>query len=680
MIVAPDQSSKKWQPSPDSDLFGNLFVTKNLTFDKRGYLNLSSSPRLLMNESVDADFDEPAAILRSEDYGYFIATHDQCFEMDEDQFLFVRPTQVATAGVPSGDIQTDVCFASGLMVMTQDSDVDYYDPAANTWTDTNISLTATSQSQHPCEKFLSLGAVAIANVNTVLLYTSPLTATPTLLATLTIFADFYVTSLAYFNQNLYIGTMNRFGGKAALYVWNGYGSAAQSVYEVDSNIIYDIEVHSDSVFCFTGTGQVLRFNGTGFTEKVALPSFRMRRPISDETNLNMYHNCLKSKGDLLYVNVSDSQNEDIVLSQPSGIWCYDSRLDIFYHRYTYSNSLNLIDTIATASVVIATDLITVAAAPFTGTEVIYDAVGGTVLGGLTDKKKYYAIFVDATHIRLATTRALALAGTYIDLTGTGNSSQKLISFPNGDYGQFSVGRVQAICPIERIIDESQYGTDVLWGGTVYDRQLGSGGGLCTVSPVLESRAYFVTPKIFSNQIQDTFNLITLKFSPFISDINKIIIKYRLVDDMRDVISPSSTRWRATWTSSTTFTTSEIDFANAVVGDEIEFLRGAASGLCAHITSIPAPVAGVYTVTIDEAFNDYTASDVSVVVFRNWKKWQTITYRDKNDLQGFLSTELGKKAKMIQFKVELRGVGIRIEEFMVDNLYKLSSMKSKSAII
>lgn len=680
MITIPEQTSKKWAPVVGSDVFGNIFQTKNITFDKRGYLGLSGSSRAVMNEAIDADFDEPAVILRSEDYGYFVETHDSAFEVSATQILGVRPTQIVTAGVPSGDTQSDACFASGLMVVTQDNDVDYYDPAANTWTDTNIALTATSQSQHPCEPFLSAGGVAIANVNTVLLYASPLTATPTLLVTLTILSDFYVTSLCYFNQNLYIGTMNRFGGKAALYVWNGYGPAAQQVFEVDSNIIYDVAVHNDSVVLFTGAGQLLRFNGAGFTELGAIPSFYIRRSLADETNINMYHNCLKSRGNLVYINISDRENNTILLNQPEGIWCYDSALDIFYHRYSLSNAMTVIDTVATASVNIATNQITVAAAPVSGTEVLYDAGGGTSIPELMDDKKYYIIKIDATTISLATTRALALAGTAIDLTGTGNNAQKLVSFPNTDFGQFRIGRCEALCMIERIIDLPQYGSDVIWGSTVFERNNSSSAGyLGSISPVVESRGYFITPKIFSTNIEDTFNQVILKFSPLVSDIDKIIIKYRTVDDRRDTIDAITGRWRATWTSTTTFTTTEVEFASAVKGDEIEFLRGAASGMLAHITAISVN-AGTYTVTLDESFADYVTGDASIVVFRNWKKWQTISYGDKHDEKGYLALQLGAKSKMIQFKVELRGVGILIEELMVDNLYKLPSSVSRGGII
>ena len=673
MINIPNTDSKTFSQDNTSDLFGNIATTKNITFDKKGYLRLSNSARANLSSGLDADLDEVAVFVRSQDHGYWCMTHDQPFQIDESKILSVVPTQDVTAGTPAGNLQSDATFSSGLLVATQNTDVDYYDPSANTWTDTNISLTNTTGSQHPIEKFVSLSSVAIADVNTVKLYPSPLTATPTLTVTLTILSDFYITGLAYFNQNLYISTMNRFGGHAFMYVWNGYGTAAQSAYEVDSNIIYDVCVHEDSVVCFTGKGQLLRFNGSGFTQLDALPMFYSNAVLSDETNVNMYHNCLKSNGDVLYVNVSTDSNRQRLTNQPDGCWCWDSSLGFMYHRYSLSNAVVNSETIAFGSYNTTTNEITVVTAPITGTEVIHDAVSATPATPLIDGKKYYVIKVDATHVKLATTKANALAGTAIDITAQPNTNTRLVFFPNTDFGQYlSDSRAVAILPIEREIAYPQYGTDLLWGGTIADYGHSSIDYIGTTTPTVENRGYFITPKTFSTSITDTYNLITLKFSPFLSENDKIIIKYRTVDDRRDEIAVSGTSWKATWTSTTTFTTTEPEFENAEIGDEVEFLSGGGSGICSHITSITGT--STYTVTIDETYDYYVAGAIATFVFRNWKKHATVSYGDTNADQGFISSQLGVTGKFIQLKIELRGVQTQIEGLSIDDKYHLPSTK------
>lgn len=660
MINLPQ--NKRWLQANNSDLFGNISVTKNISFDNEGYLKLSNSSRAAMHSTIDADFDVPASMIYNEAYDFFIQTWDKCFSAN-DSILSAYPTQITDTDVPTGDPEGDVTWSDGKMIVTEDNGARYFTPGGTGWTDTNITLT--DAGQHPVVNFLSLSALAIADVNTVKLYLSPITATPNLITTLTINADFEITGMAYLNQNLYIGTRNKYGGKAFMYVWNGSGSAAQQAYEVDSQIIFSLCVHKGSIVLLTGQGELLRFNGGGFTQLDAFPIFYTDRVLTDYNNVTLYKNIMKSNGDVLYILFTNYENTtNKLLDQPDGVWCYDEKVGL-YHKYSLSNSLVNHQAINTTAVDITTNQITVASPAYpTGTEVYYRN-DSTLIGGLSDDTKYFVIKVDATHIKLAITKANALAGTAIDLTSTGNITQELTFFPNIDFGATLCSLTMSLCVIDRPATNAQYGTDLLWGGEVELRALtGDNGFMGTVSEAVEARGYFITPKIFSDDVTDVFSLFTLKYSPFTSELDKIIIKYRTVDDMRKYINTSN--WRATWTSTTTFTTTQADMADAVAGDEIEILRGAAGGLLAHITEI-VNNSGTYTVTIDETFDQYLTGDVSTFVFRNWTKFAEI---DSTNTLGYLNEKLDAKGKFIQFKVELRGLGVQIEEMKVDNNYLL----------
>ena len=81
-------------------------------------------------------------------------------------------------------------------------------------------------------------------------------------------------------------------------------------------------------------------------------------------------------------------------------------------------------TIATTAVSTTADTITSTNHRYlTGTKLTYGAASGTVLGGLSDATAYYVIRVTDDTFKLASSLANAQAGTAIDLTGTGNSSQ-----------------------------------------------------------------------------------------------------------------------------------------------------------------------------------------------------------------------------------------------------------------
>jgi len=666
MITIPDQQTKRWQQANNSDLLGNVAQTKNITFDLMGYLTLSGSPRAIMDESIDTDFNKPVVILFSSDYGYFVETPESAFQVNQN-ILTARPTEIVTAGVPVGDIQSDAIWFLGLMVVTQGVDVKFYDPVANTWTDTNITLASTSGGQHPMANFLSLPALAVADLNTIKLY-STMSATPTVYgSTLTILSDFYITGMCYFNQNLYIGTRHIYGGHAFMYVWNGTGTAVQSAYEVDSNIIFSICVHKDSVVCFTGNGSLLRFNGAGFDLLTAFPIYYTDQALTDETNIGMYKNVMKSNGDLLYILFENQENDaSRLLNQPDGLWCYDPDVGL-YHRYSLSNALVMPETVLAASVNTTTNQITVANSYATGTEVYYRDAAGTSIPELVNNTKYFVIRVNATHVQLAATRTLALAGTPIDLTGTGNDSQSFIFFPNTDYGQFFTNRAFSINVIERAVATRQFGTDLLWGADTRRRTDSSAGiaTLGTISDGAEARGYFITPKIFASNASEAWSIFGIKFSRFTSDIDKIIIKYRTYDDMKKFLDISSiSKGTITWTSTTTFTVTDTEWANAVVGNEVEVLRGGGAGILAHITTITGT--STLTVTIDEAYADYVTGDIGRAVFRNWIKLKVISYPTT---KGYETITLGRQVvgKFIQFKIELRGVGVRIEEISVDSV-------------
>ena len=81
-------------------------------------------------------------------------------------------------------------------------------------------------------------------------------------------------------------------------------------------------------------------------------------------------------------------------------------------------------TILTTAVSTAADTITSTGHKLlTGTKLTYLQVGATAITGLTDNTAYFAIVVDADTFKLASSLANAQAGTAINLTGTGSSTQ-----------------------------------------------------------------------------------------------------------------------------------------------------------------------------------------------------------------------------------------------------------------
>lgn len=670
MLNIPNEN-KTFQVSTSSDLKGNVIVTKNMNFDEEGYISLSGATKAFLNEGIDANFDQASVVIYNGDQeNYFMQTWDQPYNINTSM-LSVAPTENTSTDNPAGGSTTDACWFGDKLVVAENTDVKYFDSGTNAWVDTNISLTAVSFSnaRHIVRNFRNLGYLAISNANTVRLY-SDMSATPTLVRTLTLPADMAVTCMVYFNQNLYIGTESPYGGEAYMFTWNGTGTAWQNAFKVDATEIFDICVFKDTPVLFLSSGEIVSFNGSGFSQLCAFPIFYTNRVLGQ-----IRHNTLKANSDVLYISFADSQNTDfVILNQPTGIWCYDPLVGL-YNKYSFSISTIIKEDIATTAVNTGTGQITTTNNWVTGTEVYYRDNGGTTLGGLTDETKYFVINVDSTHIKLATTLANANAGTSITLTGTGSNSQDLVFFPKTDYGATNhLERSMAFTTIDINVTYPQYGTDLIWSAEMNSRTLANNYGFGgAVSNYVEARGYYITPKAFSTGVTDKYNTFVLKWKPMQNELDKIIIKYRTTDDSRDVIDTNSGNWQITWTSSTTFTTTTTDWADAVAGDEVEVLSGAGGGLLAHISTI-SENAGTYTVTIDETFTDYSSGDKAVAVFRNWIKWKTITTSSSENTYGYLAEQLGAEGKFIQFKIECRGLGVKIEELKCDDRIHLPASR------
>ena len=670
MIKIPN-TNKKWVQPNSSDLLGNVYVTKNITFDNEGYLKLSHSPRACMNDSIDADFNNVAgmAYYNSGANSFTLATWGEMFDV-KTNILSDYPLQNVTAGVPSTDIKSDVCWFEDKIVVSQGTDVGYYNTTTSAWVDTNITLTRSGQ--HPVVNFRSLSSLAICDVNTVKLYQSPFSATPVLIRTLTIPSDLEITGACYLNQKMFIATRHIQGEHAFLYVWNGTGNSAQEAYEVDANSIFDVTPYRNSVVCFTSAGELMRYTGGGLQSLAKLPMFYENQNITNSLSITSYHNIIKSNADIIYINLTNLKNNtDRLLNQPDGIWCYDENVGL-YHRYSNTISLMIRKTIATANINTTDNTFTTTNVPITGTEVFY-VDDGYAIGGLIVNKKYFIIKVSDTVFKLATTKANALAGTAIDITSVeAGVNFGFVFFPNIDYGSFIGEKTTTIKVIDFPSENPMYGIDLLWSSESDNRQLTTTNNsyLKTVSPSLESRGYYISPKILSQNTKDNYNTFSLKFKKLQNELDKIIIKYRTKDDGKVKINTSE--WEATWTSTTTFTTTNTDITNANVGDEVEFLEGAGAGLLAHIITVSAPSTGVYTVTIDEPFDNYVSGDKSVFIYRNWKKLATISYGESIANDGFYQRQIDANGKFIQLKIELRGIGVTIEELQINNKTDLPS--------
>jgi hypothetical protein len=195
-----------------------------------------------------------------------------------------------------------------------------------------------------------------------------------------------------------------------------------------------------------------------------------------------------------------------------------------------------------------------------------------------------------------------------------------------DYGQNRISQIGAIKEQTLADDNSDGQCSLLLGATIYSDENTELSAIFNDYPdnpnpdssndrELQKRGYFVTTWFNSPEIVDKWVRLWTTFKRFKNSTDKIIFKYRLEEEDPLEID-------ITWTSTTTFTTTEDITAydpsnfNGTVGGEVEVIQGTGGGACVHIIDI-SESGGTYTVTIDNEITGVTGT--AKVRLQKWIK-------------------------------------------------------------
>ena len=699
----PNRDGRKWAQPNYSDLFGIVARTKNINFDDAGYLTVARRSRSIYDADQDADFGHAVSIIywpyisATLDEYYVITNSGKGFIVDGSTLAVVKDTNTY---VPTFDNlgRSDMeAFGAFVYASAEDGLHKFVgnEFAPSGWSAGTIG-TADNGGGGPLCLFVNKNMLAWGDGNTVKLYTSG----DSLSVTLTLPTQYWVTSIAWSNNYLYIGTRHRSNGEAHLFTWDGADTTWNNSYGVGTHRIDCVKPYKDSVALVTSEGQLLKFNGGAFGTLGNLPihyknldwdvhgggggtSARIGRVL---------HRGMVVEGEQIFINLSglinhstnDTMTPRHLNDFPSGIWCYDPDIGL-YHRSSLTGDLKLkTDVVTTGNVNLGTDIITVSGqtVPPTGTPVIYDdgsAGAGTLIAPLKFREKYYVIYVSNTTMKLASTKALADAGTALDLTATGNDLQYFIFLPNRDFGGSANSTNGAICLLKKGTDPGPIASDgrgIIFSGYAGKTTTDLVSVLNVTAEKQENRGHVVTVKLPATKITDDFLNLTVKYKGVKTAEDTIRVKFRVAerdDDMKFLNSANTQT--ATWTDANTFTTTA-DLSLAEVGDEIEFARGTGAGYTVHISSL-SESSGTWTVNIDENIQGLTAGDTSLFYIDNWEYVGAVTTADNSIFTnknadtytsdaGAKTFSVDKKGEWVQFKIELRGEDVALYDLLINN--------------
>ena len=208
-----------------------------------------------------------------------------------------------------------------------------------------------------------------------------------------------------------------------------------------------------------------------------------------------------------------------------------------------------------------------------------------------------------------------------------------------DYGTFILAQAGALVPTD--VSKGLF----LAGATIStdDSTTMDAIFFLDVNDSILKRGYFITTKFPASSMEDVFHDLVASFKAFRTSTDRIIVKYRKINDPDFPVIGAGT-----WSSTTVFT-STASLGNVVAGNEVEIMIGRGAGTTAHVSTI-AFSTPTYTVTLDEAIPN--ASGTAQFLFNNWMKLGTISSQNIN-YQELMLEDVGA---FVQLKVELRGTG------------------------
>jgi hypothetical protein len=662
----------KWSQLNNSDRLGSLAYTKNINLDEEGYIKLS--PRSVNifddDESItnysDTDFNFPVAFGRKDAGVFKIATTEDPFDLtmtDTTKSI----AEDASANNPVLSFNSHGLWWQNKWLESGDTFVSELDTSTGAWT-ANVITGLTSTVRHYMVVNKSRRQLCVSNGNVVKQYDTSYTGTQDL----TLPTDYEVIGMAFNNEK--VGIVTRLGSdsqgqnsEAFFFTWDGATGNPSTPISIGAYAGITIKAYKSSFVIITNQGQILYFNGGGFEELAHFPFYTTDKRFDDLLGITAYGDIVQVDGDVIYINIafdlssSGRKGEEPLVNCPSGVWCYDPLVGL-YHRYSGSLSRQYLHTIPSVSISTANNEFTTSLnIPATGNP-MYMSEGCT---DITVGNVYYVIKTSATTFKIANTRDEALIGIAVDITDTTLSYFYILELKDYGISYFTASGALAIWGTSRFSYK-----DILFGNRYLDSGLLSVLTLNTTVPILENRGYFVTPRLFLNDITDNIPSITIKHRP-LGVQDKIIVKYKRTDyyGLPTVSPNSAVSDNIVWTSPTEgYTKTDLSEALAAfnLGEELELeiVQGAGAGQMAKITSL-AYGSGNYSFTLEEEIVGASSGLKSYFAIDTWKVSAVVDVNTQKE--GVFDVPVATTSRAPQFKIELRGYETCIEDILINNI-------------
>jgi len=645
-------SNKMWTQLNKGEVLGVINETSNMALDTTGQAKLTKRPVALMSSVSDANYSHTMAIPYFNG-NYFSITDDGIFFGTLNGTTFTEETDF----IPATTLSTDALVFNDKLVVTVDNNIDDYTTGG---TDTYGLESLTSGVPHPLAIFDSQTTykLAVGNGNTVKLLDTSYVASTTVL---TLASQFIVTTMRYRNGYLYIGTKTNDGSEARIFIWNGSGTNAQYECPVGCEWVFSMTEFGSSVAAIVSSGQLIQVSGSQYVQLAALPVYykphaRWQGAGGLTLNGKVFNRGMLTVGQTIYINVDGDTDTGFIPEMKSGIWVFDPEVGL-YHRASSTTNLMVIDDTFNVT---GNEITTSATHNLkTGDAVEFESVLG--LTDITQDIPYYVTVTATNKIKLSLTREDVAAARYVTITGTPNTGDDLVYFPNSDSGSTFIATSGAIA-LTTINETPQQtlSSEVIWG-TKTENEAGTAVYVLNAFHDSNNIGHLTTQRIYSENIEQTWNDLYVLLDGLVTENDKVIVK------TQTTYQPTIIELDGAWADSETINSNNVNqttaWANISVGDEIIITEGYGQGKTAHVTDINVS-STIYSIVLDEAIG--TAGAVKFYRTSFQKIGEYTSYVKNNEYLKSIFMEK-KNSPWIKIKVELRGADMAINMLELSNV-------------
>jgi hypothetical protein len=338
----PNQKTRQYSQQNSGDILGDIYVSKNLEFQKDGYLGLAQRTNAVYKHvsNVSGTTLVTSAVYDPSTSAYAFMSGDAVYIGNKTT---LATTKDVSAGAPGATHDGD--YFNNALYTIQVSTIKKR--TAGVWS--TLGIAPSTNNYHPVCLNERANELWYGDGNKVQrILTTDLHGTA-----ITLPARYTVRWIVYSNSSVYIGATDTAGSRGKVYVVSASttGSTADNLYDVNAPLALAGCKYKSGLAIINGAGQLMEFNGSGFTQIASFPVYNEVESLYNAYSISAGTSMLVSGvapkgmvsiGEYIHINLAPTVYTTAagyrraLDNMPGGVWTYDPQVGLYHH---YSPSI-----------------------------------------------------------------------------------------------------------------------------------------------------------------------------------------------------------------------------------------------------------------------------------------------------------------------------------------------------